>query len=171
MKTRNIIRKLAMRKTRLKKLESMLSNGTEEGACKIIEKLIRNEQILVKRAELELGIYLKQKELGFYQDDLKTLDEKREDSYCPACKYMYETPDGKKLTAEETREDSQCTLHPGREYTGYCPDFVDAEYVKWDTHFRQKYQEIKGVKQIVQETEREISELEKELKATKLEDL
>ncbi|MEM4271767.1 MAG: hypothetical protein QXD13_01620 [Candidatus Pacearchaeota archaeon] len=170
MEIEKIIKKLAMRKLRLKKLESIMKDYPKEVIYPSLEKIIRNERVLLKQAELNLSIYIKKLELEYYQNELEILNEKREDSYCPACKYLYETSDGRELTEKKIIEENvQCTLHPGKEFEGYCPDFKDGGYVNFDVYFKQKYDEIKIARQIMQKTETEISELEKELGSTKLE--
>jgi len=80
--------------------------------------------------------------------------------------YIYETPDGRKLSEEEITEGVKCTLHPERdaEYQGYCEDFIDYGIYDMDVHQRQVYRELGICKGLIQETEQQISGLEEELK-------
>ena len=151
-----ILRRLAMRNHRLRRLQNL-------GAP---EEILQNEQRIIKQAELELQISEKRTELSFYEERQRDLDIKRENSFCPGCKYIYETLDGRRLTDEEvTSADSHCTLHSGREDIGYCEDFVDYGVVKWNEHFKAEYNDLKLAARLVQEAKQKISELEQELQS------
>jgi hypothetical protein len=90
------------------------------------------------------------------------MERDRESTHCPACRYMYKTPDGRKLTDKEIME-MGCTLHPGKEYTGECDDFENYGIMKWDVHYRLKYRDINSLKGLVKKTEKDIGKLEQEL--------
>ena len=158
-----LVQKLANRRFALSKIKSM--NYKDD----IGEIILERQKRLVKKAELELQIVLKRIEFEHYQFVTQDLEERREDSHCPACRYLYETPDGRKLSTEEIMSDeSPCTLHPGREHEGYCGDFEDYGIVRWDAHFKTEYQKMNLARNLAEGTRREISDLEQQLNSIQL---
>lgn len=141
----DICRRLANRKLRLEKLIIL----------KAPHRIIEREKTLIEKSKLELRLAIKAIELETYEAHLLFLDETREKTYCPGCRYMYEFPDGKELPEEALG----CSLHPGREYEG-CEDFEDYGITKWDAYYKDHYAEINLTKGMIEQTKKEIKELE-----------
>lgn len=149
------VRKLAMRKERLMHLEQLVAPT----------RIIDREKNLVRQAEIGIQLYLQKMELVCYQIKLDDLKEHKDATECPACKYMYEMPDGRKLTEEELlSEDRKCTLPTaGLRNPLHCRDFVDYGIVNREESRKIAYAHMQLVNGIISQTRQTISGLEAEL--------
>jgi len=148
----DVIRRLAHRKIRLVDLTNLEAP----------QILIDREKKMIAQDELRLQIAQKEIEFDAYQSELNHLDETREQNYCPGCRYMYQTPEGKRLTELESEERGvTCTLHPELTYKG-CDDFEDYGISKWDMIHKRHYQRINNAKKMAQGTRQEIGGLKAE---------
>jgi hypothetical protein len=160
MSIENAVFKLTRRRIRLQELQNLSAPNI---ILEIEQKLIKKAQKELEEEERkssipqEILIILEKKaELNFYVQEFQWLDKTKERTYCPGCKYMYETPNGTKR--ENSSTEPLCTLHPEKSYEG-CEDFEDYGIIKWEIRNKQHYRKIGNIARKIRETRKELSDL------------
>ena len=149
MEIEDIIRKLAHREIRLRRFEETQAP----------EMLLEHEKKLVALGEAELALKYAKIELVAYLAEAAGARKNVDRTYCPACKYTSETPDGRVLTEDELEERNYaCTLHPEIVNEG-CDDFVDDGTQNWNSKNLRDRENLVYAEKILREKQQEITGL------------